>query len=140
VTEARRGHAGLAVQLVDALVVADLPQEVGEGAVPAVLDGVAAWIGLSIQLGMLGHVGHVLVLGMVLEVGIEPVAGLGPDQQQQPGHVVVQESDQPRRQPVPDERLPEAGALREVLQDQQVPLLVVLFRAGRHDALEDPPG
>jgi hypothetical protein len=54
--------------------------------------------------------------------------------------VVEEERDQPRRQPVQQERLPQAAALHEILQDQQVPLLVVLVGAGLDDALEHPPG
>jgi len=54
--------------------------------------------------------------------------------------VVVEERDQPWREPVPQQRLLQAAALHKVLQDQQVPLLVVLFGAGLHDALEHAPG
>ncbi|HEX9526852.1 MAG TPA: hypothetical protein VF951_05090 [Streptosporangiaceae bacterium] len=71
---------------------------------------------------------------------LEPVAPFWPEHQQQPGHVVVEERDQPWREPVPQHRLLQAAALHKVLQDQQVPLLVVLFGAGLHDALEHAPG
>ncbi|URM99832.1 hypothetical protein LUW76_39015 [Actinomadura madurae] len=88
-----------------------------------------------LQFGMLRHVGHVLVLGVVLEVGVEPVAQLGPHQEQQPRHVVVEERHEPRCQPVQQERLLHAVPLDEVLQDQQVPLLVVLLLARLDDPL-----
>ena len=126
--------------LVGALVVADLAEQVGQAPVLAVLRRVDAGVGLGLQLGVLGHVGHVLVLGVVLEVGVEPVAPVRADHEEQPGHVVEEERDQPRRQPVQQERLPQAAALHEILQDQQVPLLVVLVGAGLDDALEHPPG
>src|SRR6266536_5989595 len=91
VVEAGRAHVGQAVELVDALVVADLPQQVSKRAVAAVFGGVAAGVGLGLQLGVLAEVGHVLVLGVVLEVGVEPVAPFRPEHQQQPGHVIVEE-------------------------------------------------
>ncbi|HCU94492.1 MAG TPA: hypothetical protein DHU96_17935 [Actinobacteria bacterium] len=43
--------------------------------------------------------------------------------------VVAEESDHPRCQPVPEQGLPQAAALGQILQDQQVPLLVVLLGA-----------
>jgi hypothetical protein len=65
--------------LVGALVVADLAEQVGQAPVLAVLRRVDAGVGLGLQLGMLGHVGHVLVFGVVLEVGVEPVAPVRAD-------------------------------------------------------------
>ena len=47
-------HVGQAVQLVGALVVADLAEQVGHAPVLAVLGGVSTGVGLGLQLGVLG--------------------------------------------------------------------------------------
>jgi hypothetical protein len=43
---------------------------------------------------MLGDVFHVLVLGVVLEVGVEAVAPARPDDIQPPGEVVIDKSEE----------------------------------------------
>src|SRR2546429_9456928 len=105
--EAGGAHVDEAALLVGALVVADLAEQVGQAPVLAVLRRVAAGVGLGLQLGVLSDIGHVLVLGVVLEVGVEPVAPFRTDHEEQPGHVVEEERDQPRRQPGQQERLPQ---------------------------------
>ncbi|HET9608618.1 MAG TPA: hypothetical protein VFP06_03360, partial [Acidimicrobiales bacterium] len=61
----------------DAFVVADLAEQVTERGESAVVSGDGAVHPLAVELGVLGDIGHVLVLCVVLEVGVEAVAPAG---------------------------------------------------------------
>ena len=50
--------------------------------------------------GVLGDEQRVLVLGVVLEVGVQTVGPLGVEHEHQPRHLVVDERDQLRQEPV----------------------------------------
>src|SRR5438552_2109291 len=112
-----------ALELVHPLVIGDLAEEVGERREVPVVVGEDALEGL----------------GVVLEPGVEKVTPPGSEHVKQPADVVVDEGDQLRRQPVPDEALPDSLPIGELLEDQEVPLFVVLLEPTFLDPLKDAP-
>ena len=76
---------------------------------------------------MLGDQSHVLVLGMIFEVGVEPIGPGRVKHVQKPRHLVADERDGLRDPVVEPAGLSLGRAGHELLQDQQVPLLVVLL-------------
>lgn len=82
---------------------------------------------------MLQHEGHIFALGMVFEIGVEAVAPAGPDGIEDQCHTVVGKRQQPRNESVSHLRFGEALAVDPFLNDQQVPLLVVLLFAALFD-------
>ena len=81
---------------------------------------------------------HVLVLGVVLEVGVELVTPSGTRHVQKPDDLIVEEGDRLGHEPVPEEALADPALVDQLLQDQQVPLLVVLLQAALAHAIEHP--
>src|SRR5580704_1893133 len=74
VPQSRLVQGGEAFQLVDPLVMPDLAEQVGERSVVTVAGLERPLVGLRLPLGMFGDEQHVIVLGVVLERGVEPVA------------------------------------------------------------------
>src|SRR5215510_5522978 len=125
--EAGIGHPGKRLLLVHTLVVPDLTEDVGQGFELAVIFADHAVERLPLQLGILADERHVLVLGVVLELGVEPVGPGGVDHVEQPDDLVVDEGDHLRQQPELHVSFANLTAGNQLLQNQQVPLLVVLL-------------
>src|SRR5256886_16389132 len=89
--EACGGDALEALELVHALVIGDLAEEVGERREVPVVVGEDALEGLGLERRGLRDILHVLVLGVVLEPGVEEVAPPGSEHVKQPADVVVDE-------------------------------------------------
>ncbi len=133
-------ESGDAVELVAAFVVADLAQDVGDG------DGMSPTVGEGPVEGLVFGVGvgcdeaHVLAFSVVLKGGIERVAPGWRAEVEDPGGEVPGTGEQPRddAKPEPGEAMAASG--EDVLEDQHVPLLVVVGGAGVGDACLDPSG
>jgi hypothetical protein len=89
---------------------------------------------------MLGDQRHVLVLGMIFEVGVELIGPGRVEHVHKPGHLVVDERDGLRGPVIKQAGLFFARAGHEFLQDQQVPLLVVLLGPGLRYPVVDAAG
>ena len=74
--EARCEHVLLALDLVEAFVVTDLADQVGQAVVGADVFGELALVARRLPFGMVAHEQCILVLGVVLEVGVQPVTCL----------------------------------------------------------------
>jgi hypothetical protein len=77
---------------------------------------------------------------VILEIGVEPVAPCRAQGVHQPGHLVVDECQDLTNDPMANEPQPLRLAIHHLLQDQQVPLFVVLLEPAHTDLVEDPPG
>ena len=122
---------GDALELVAALVVADLADDVGHGHRVRPPLGELAGEGPLLELGMGGDETHVLVLGVVLEGSVEGVAPRRLDEVEQPGGELPRRGGAAGAAPVKAEtRQPMAAPGDEVLEHQHVPLLVVVLDAG----------
>ena len=77
---------------------------------------------------------------MVFEVRVEPVGPGRADDEQQPGDVVVDESDGLRDPEVVEPILVLPGTGDALLENEQMPMLVVLLFPGLLDPVVDPPG
>ncbi|MGH4025698.1 MAG: VOC family protein [Pseudonocardiaceae bacterium] len=100
--EARLPHLCLALLPVHPLVVADLTEQVREGDEVAV---VVSELGVergALPCGMFGDHGHVLMLGVIFEVGVEAVGPRRIEHHQQQRQLVVHERDHLRH---PEENL-----------------------------------
>src|SRR6266404_4111132 len=84
-SEAAGGRLGEAFLLVDPFVVADLAEQVGQRIETRVVVGERRLERLGIPARMLSHELHVLMLGVVFEVGVEPVAPRRADHVKEPG-------------------------------------------------------
>src|ERR1700761_2731032 len=122
-------HSGEADFLVDAFVAADLAEHVGQRIVGSVAgrDRRAEWSGLPLR--MLGDQCRVLVLGVILDVGVEPVAPGRFQHPQQPELLVHGEGDELRKEPEPDRVSVDAIGGNLFLEQDDVPFLVVLLSA-----------
>jgi GNAT superfamily N-acetyltransferase len=130
-------HLGQAFLLVHSLVVADLPEQVRERVEAAVVGLERRDKRLLLPLRVLGDKRHVLVLGMIFEVGVELIRPGPVDRVHEPGQLVVGECDGLRGPEIKPAGLFLARAGHELLQDQQVPLLVVLLGPGlRHPVVD----
>src|SRR5580693_1941275 len=74
VPQSRLVQSGEAFQLVHPLVMPDLAEQVGERSVVTVARLERPVVGLDLPFGMFGDEQHVVVLGVILERGVEPVA------------------------------------------------------------------
>jgi hypothetical protein len=126
--------------LVETLVVADLAEQVGHRCERAVVGREVGVERSGLPFRVLGHEVHVLVLGVVFEVGVQAIRPVGPQDEQQPRDVVVDQGDRLWDPEVVDAVLVLAGIGDALLEDQQVPLLVVLLLPRLPDAVVDPPG
>ena len=79
------------------------------------------------------------MLGVILEVGVETVRPRRADRVRQPGQLVVAEGQNLRQHPAPQPRTRGASG-GQLLEDQQMPLLVVLLPAAHPNPVEHPPG
>lgn len=89
---------------------------------------------------MLFHQVSVLVLGVVLEVGVELIASGRADHVEKPGQLVIDECQRLGNDGefYPALAYPLLGD--QLFEDQQVPLLIVLLGAALGDPLDDPAG
>src|SRR3954454_10865341 len=136
----RAGQAVEADPLVHPFVVADLTENVGEGLVPAVLRRGQGKERRGGPLRVLGNALGVLVLRVVFDVGVEPVGPGRPQHAHQPEHLVDGEGDQLREEPEAEPALPPSLRGLQLVQDQRVPLLVVLLRPVLLDGVVQLPG
>src|SRR5215218_1050271 len=127
-----------AVELVDSFVVADLSEDVRDRRHVSEDVVQLAPEELVVELGMLGDVVHVLVLGVILEGGVEAIAGSRIDDEQQPAHRVVQPGQYPGQHPVPEPERAQVLPLNDLVEDEQMPLLVVLLGAAFDHGPVDP--
>src|SRR5580693_9236003 len=74
VPQPRLVQGGEAFQLVHPLVMPDLAEQVGERSAVTVAGLERPVVGLALPLWMFGNEQHVVVLGVILERGVEPVA------------------------------------------------------------------
>ena len=79
------------------------------------------------------------MLGMVLEVGVEAVAPRGADDVEHPRQLVVEQREHLRHEPGFHERGTRCFGC-ELLEDEEVPLLVVLLPPACPHTVEDTPG
>jgi hypothetical protein len=119
-----------ALELVVPLVDADLAQHVAEAVERSIVSGDRASARLRVELGMLEHEQRILMLGVVLKVGVKPIRPRRPHEVHEPGDHVVRERDHLRQQPEAEPAEMPAAVFERVLEDEQVPLLVVLLLAG----------
>jgi hypothetical protein len=89
---------------------------------------------------MVGHELHVLMLGMVFEIGVEPIAPRRADHVKEPGQLVVAERDGLRDPKVLQPGFALSGSGDKLFEDEQVPLLVVLLNPGFYDPFVDTSG
>ena|SRR6266536_3166545 len=94
------GFGGEAFELVDAFVVTDLAEQVGEGREGAIALRGGGFEWLVVELGVLGDIPHVFVFGVVLECSVEPVAPGRAKQVQCPHEQVPGPADEARQDPV----------------------------------------
>ena len=86
-------HLGQAFLLVHPLVVADLPEQVGQRLEGAVVGLERRGKRLLFPFRVLSDKRHVLVLGMIFEVGVERKGPGRVEHVHKPGHLVVDERD-----------------------------------------------
>src|SRR5581483_11070168 len=120
------------------LVVTDLPKEVGQAVIGAEIAGKGAQVGCAFPLRVLPDEQGVLMLGMVFEVSIQPVGPRRAHRVEEPGELVVRKGQELRHQTMAHPR-PLWTSRGEFLEDQQMPLLVVLLPSADSDTLEDSP-
>src|SRR5918993_2301378 len=101
---------GEAFELVDAFVVTDLPEQVGDGGEAAVALCGDAFERLVVELGVLGDELHVLMFGVVLEDSVEPVAQGRANEVQCPHEQVPVHADEARQDPVAEATEPDSAA------------------------------
>src|SRR5256712_8480488 len=125
--KARLGQPRERLVLVDALVIPDLTEEIGQRFEVAVVGAQHAVEALPLQLRLLADELHVLVLGVVLELRVQAVGPGRTDHVEQPHDLIVDEGDELGEEPELHESLTDPLPRDQLLQDQQVPLLVVLL-------------
>ena len=122
------GHAGQALSLVDPFVVADLAEDISERLVGSVVVRERRGESTVLPLGVLGDEQGILVFGVVLEIGVEPVAPCRTEDIEKPRELVVGEGQELRddvRNRIRPSRV--TFPIDEFLEDEQVTLLVVLL-------------
>src|SRR3989338_1675902 len=95
---------------------------------------------LRLERGVFSDKLHVLMLGVVLKIGVQHVAPCGLHRVKKPAHMIIKKCKDLRDNTMEKQVLTDLFRSHELLQDQKMPLLVVLLAAAFFYEVKYSPG